>query len=122
MNRAFTNIKAAGVHVVAAYSDIATTVSKKLVMKAMIMQGDECAEQDALRLKEELETNKSANIEVEGEQVTIEANMVDIKQESKSGGWVTGCCAFPYFITLTMFMFVHSRMLCCSGDISSYSM
>lgn len=50
------------------------------------MQGDECAEQDALRLKTELETNQTAEIEVEGEQVTIKPNMVDIKQESKSGG------------------------------------
>ena len=50
------------------------------------LQGDECAEQDALQLKEQLSTGQSAQIQVEGEQVTITPNMVDIKQENKSGG------------------------------------
>lgn len=50
------------------------------------MQGDECAEQDALRLKEQLSSSQSAQIEVDGGQVTITPNMVDIKQENKSGG------------------------------------
>ena len=50
------------------------------------LQGDECAEQDALRLKEQLSSSQSAQIEVEGEQVTITPSMVDIKQEHKSGG------------------------------------
>lgn len=52
----------------------------------MWLQGDECAEKDALRLKEQLSTGQSAQIQVEGEQVTITPNMVDIKQENKSGG------------------------------------
>ena len=51
-----------------------------------MLQGDECAEQDALRLKQELETSKTATIDVEGEQVEIIPNMVEIKQESRSGG------------------------------------
>lgn len=50
------------------------------------MQGDECAEQDALSLKQQLDSDKSAKIEVEGEQVTITPNMVEIRQEMKSGG------------------------------------
>ena len=50
------------------------------------VQGDECAEQDALSLKQQLDNDKSAKIEVEGEQVTITPNMVEIKQEMKSGG------------------------------------
>ena len=50
------------------------------------LQGDDCAEQDALQLKEQLSSGQSAQIQVEGEQVTITPNMVDIKQENKSGG------------------------------------
>ena len=50
------------------------------------VQGDECAEQDALSLKQQLDSDKSAKIEVEGEQVTITPNMVEIRQEMKSGG------------------------------------
>ena len=51
------------------------------------MQGDECAEQDALRLKEQLDSSGSGKVEVEGEEVTVTANMVDIKKESRSGGY-----------------------------------
>ena len=51
------------------------------------MQGDECAEQDALRLKEQLEGSGSAKLEVEGQEVTVTPNMVDIKKESRSGGY-----------------------------------
>ena len=50
------------------------------------VQGDECAEQDALRLKEQLDSSGSAQLEVDGEQVSITPNMVDIKKESRSGG------------------------------------
>jgi hypothetical protein len=49
-------------------------------------QGDECAEQDALRLKEQLDKDQLATVEVDGEQVTIKPNMVEIKQEVKNGG------------------------------------
>ena len=52
------------------------------------MQGDECAEQDALRLKEQLDSSGSAKVDVEGEEVTIMPNMVDVKKESRSGGYV----------------------------------
>lgn len=52
------------------------------------MQGDECAEQDALRLKEELDGSGSAKLEVDGEEITVMPNMVDIKKESRSGGYV----------------------------------
>lgn len=45
-----------------------------------------CAEQHALRLKEQLESGGSAKVAVEGEEVTIMPNMVDIKKESRSGG------------------------------------
>ena len=53
-----------------------------------MVQGDECAEQDALRLKEQLDSSGSAKVDVEGEEVTIMPNMVDIKKESRSGGYV----------------------------------
>ena len=52
------------------------------------MQGDECAEQDALRLKEQLDSSGSAKVDVEGEEVTIMPNMVDVKRESRGGGYV----------------------------------
>lgn len=54
----------------------------------MRLQGDECAEQDAMRLKEQLDSKGSAKVEVEGEEVTVMPNMVDIKKESRSGGYV----------------------------------
>lgn len=54
----------------------------------MCLQGDECAEQDAMRLKEELDSKGSVKVEVEGEEVTVMPNMVDIKKESRSGGYV----------------------------------
>lgn len=50
------------------------------------VQGDECSEQDALSLKQQLDNDKSAKIEVDGEQVIITPNMVEIRQEMKSGG------------------------------------
>lgn len=57
-----------------------------LTWQKLCAQGDDCAEQDALRLKDHLSSQQSAQIEVEGAQVTITPNMVDIKQENKSGG------------------------------------
>ncbi|KAA6420418.1 MAG: glycyl-tRNA synthetase [Trebouxia sp. A1-2] len=61
------------------------------------MQGDECAEQDALRLKQQLDKDQSATVEVDGEQVTIKPNMVEIKQEMKSGGSFTPSVIEPSF-------------------------
>ena len=58
----------------------------QLEWRTVLLQGDECAEQDALRLKEQLDSGGSAKVEVEGEEVTITTNMVDIKKESRSGG------------------------------------
>lgn len=61
------------------------------------MQGDECAEQDALRLKEQLDGNGSAKLEVEGQEITVMPNMVDIKKESRSGGAFTPSVIEPSF-------------------------
>ena len=54
---------------------------------AGLLQGDECAEQDAMRLKEQLDSSGSAKVDVDGEEVTIMPNMVDIKKESRTGGY-----------------------------------
>lgn len=85
------------------------------------MQGDECAEQDALRLKEQLDGNGSAKLEVEGQEITVMPNMVDIKKESRSGGYMPPALALPYYhLTMTpcdahvlMFHEVYDRCNAC---------
>lgn len=54
----------------------------------MCLQGDECAERDAMELQLQLDNYGSGKVEIEGGDVTVTPNMVDIKKESRSGGYV----------------------------------
>lgn len=66
------------------------------------MQGDAGAEQEALRLQLQLDTHGSAKLEVNGEEITVTPNMVDIKTESRSGGYMQPAIALLcYHLTMT---------------------
>lgn len=75
------------------------------------MQGDDCAEQDALRLKEQLDSSGSAKVDVEGEDVIIMPNMVDIKKESRSGGYAQ-LATLAIAITSPSYMTAASVLAC----------